>query len=126
LIAIVTGRAFPILPYLGALGVLYANVMFYFLLALMFSTVSNGRGAAIGIPMAILFGYQFIVSLAPWTLEIMPWGLTNAGTGGGAGNSVAMAMALGQSFSITPIIATLAWCVLFVVIAVWKFNRDEF
>ena len=56
----------------------------------------------------------------------MPWGLTNAGSGSGLASSVAVAMALGQSFSIAPIIATLVWCVLFVVIAVWKFNRDEF
>jgi ABC-2 type transport system permease protein len=125
LIAAVTGRAFPVLPYLGALGVLFLEVMFYFLLSLMFGAAAS-RGAAIGIPMAVLFGYQFIVGLAPWTLEIMPWGLTNAGTGGGSGSSVAVALALGQQFSTLPIIATLAWCIVFVAIAVWKFSRDEF
>jgi ABC-2 type transport system permease protein len=125
LIAIATGHAFPVLPYLGALGILYLDVMFYFLLSIMFSAASNSRGAAIGIPMAVLFGYQFIVGLAPWTLEIMPWGLTSAGRGG-SGNSAAAAIVLGQSYSVLPIVATLAWCVLFVVIAVWKFNRDEF
>ncbi len=125
LIAIVTGRAFPVLPYLGALGVLYLNVMFYFLFSLMFSAATNSRGAAIGIPMAILFGYQFIVGLAPWTLQITPWGLTNAGTGS-LGLAVAAAIALGQSYSALAIIATLVWCVLFVAIAVWGFNRDEF
>ena len=61
------------------------NVMFYFLLSLMFSAASNSRGAAIGIPMAVLFGYQFVVGIAPWTLEIMPWGLTNAGSGNALG-----------------------------------------
>ena len=126
LIAAVTGRAFPVIPYLGALGVLYVNVMFYFLLSLMFSAASNSRGAAIGIPMAILFGYQFFVGVAPWLLEVTPWGLTNAGSGSGLPNSVATAVALGQSFSGLPIIATILWCGLFVVIAVWRFNRDEF
>ena len=124
LIAIVTGRTFPVLPYLGSLGVLYVTVMFYFLLSLMFSAASNSRGAAIGIPMAILFGYQFVVGIAPWLLEVMPWGLTNAGNG--LGTSVATALALGRSFSVVPIIATILWCVLFAVIAVWRFNRDEF
>ncbi len=125
LIAIVTGQAFPVLPYLGALGVLYLAVMFYFLLSLMFSAATNSRGAAIGIPMAILFGYQFIVGLAPWTLQITPWGLTNAGMGS-SGNAVAAAIALGESYSALPIIATLVWCILFVAIAMWGFNRDEF
>jgi ABC-type transport system involved in multi-copper enzyme maturation permease subunit len=126
LIAIVTGKTLPVLLYLGALGILYLNVMFYFLLALMFSAATNSRGAAIGIPMALLFGYQFVVGLAPWTLEVTPWGLTNAGSGSGLATSATVAMALGRSFSITPIIATLLWCVVFVIIGVWKFNRDEF
>ena len=126
LIAAVTGSTFPVLPYLGALGVLYLNAMFYFTLALLFSAATNSRGAAIGIPMALLFGYQFIVGIAPWTLEIMPWALTNAGSGSGGPDAVAMALALERSFAVTPIIATLVWCVLFVVVAIWKFNRDEF
>jgi hypothetical protein len=39
---------------------------------------------------------------------------------------LAAAVALGRSVSPTPIIATLLWCVLFIVLAVWRFNRDEF
>ena len=125
LISIVTGTTLPILPYLGALGALYLSVMFYFLLSLLLSATGS-RGAAIGLPMAVLFAYQFVVAIAPWSKEVMPWGLTNVGSGNAPASSVAFAMALGQPFSITPIIATLVWCVLFVVIAVWKFNRDEF
>jgi hypothetical protein len=74
----------------------------------MFSAASNSRGAAIGIPMAVLFSWQFIVGLAPWTLEIMPWGLTNAGTSSGTlGNGAGAS----QLFSLLLIIATRgAWC----------------
>ncbi len=126
LLSISRGQPPELLPYLAALGVLYLDVMFYFLLAFMLSAASKSRGAAIGIPMAVLFGYQFIVSIAPWTLEITPWGLTTPGSGSGIGNSVTTMLALGQPISVLPIIATLAWCVLFAAIAVWKFNRDEF
>ena len=125
LLSISRGRPLDILPYLAALSVLYLNVMFYFLLALMFSAATNSRGAAIGIPMAMLFGYQFLVGIAPWLLEITPFGLTNPGSNS-LQPTLAVSMALGQPVSPTPIIATLAWCVLFVVVAVWKFNRDEF
>src|SRR5512139_1202108 len=95
LIAIVTGHTFPVLPYLGALGILYLAVMFYFLLSLMFSAASNSRGAAIGIPMAVLFSYQFIVGLAPWLMQMMPWGLTNLG-GGSQELTLVAAVALGR------------------------------
>jgi ABC-2 type transport system permease protein len=137
LIAAVTGQAFPLLPYLGALGVLYLDVMFYFLLSLMFSAASDSRGAAIGIPMAILFGYQVIVGIAPWTLQVTPWSFTNGVSGtGNLPTSLATALAQGQTipvlpvpgevFSILPIIVTIMWCLLFVMIAMWRFNRDEF
>ncbi len=126
LIAGVTGKTFPVLSYLSALGVLYLEVMFYFLLSLMFSAATNSRGAAIGIPMAVLFGYQFVVGIAPWTLQVTPWGLTNAGSSNGLENSIATALVQGQAVAVLPIVATLAWCLLFVGIAVWKFNRDEF
>jgi hypothetical protein len=77
--------------------------------------------------MAVLFGYQFIVGLAPWTLEITPWGLTNPGSGSsGLGNAVAAMLALGRPVSPLPIIATVLWCALFIFIAVRQFNRDEF
>jgi len=125
LLSISRGQPLNLPPYLAALGVLYLNVMFYFLLALMFSAASNSRGAAIGVPMAVLFAYQFIVALAPWTLQIMPWGLTTPG-GGARELPLVVAVALGQPVSPTPIIATLLWCALFVGIALWKFNRDEF
>lgn len=126
LLSISRGQPLDLLPYLASLGVLYLDVMFYFLLAFMFSAGTNSRGAAIGIPMAVLFGYQFIIGIAPWTLEITPWGLTNPSSGSGVGNSVATLLALGQPVSVLPIIATVLWCVLFIGIAVWRFNRDEF
>jgi hypothetical protein len=28
--------------------------------------------------------------------------------------------------AVTPIVATALWCVVFTVVAVWRFNRDEF
>ncbi len=120
-----TGIALSINGFLAALGVTYLAVMFYFTLALMLSAISNNRGAAIGIPMVILFSYQFVVGIAPWLGQVMPWGLTSSV--GSNNNSVALTLALGQpAASITPIIATFAWCVLFVAIAVWRFNREEF
>jgi ABC-2 type transport system permease protein len=136
LIAAVTGQVLPVLPYLSALGVLYLDVMFYFLLSLMFSAAFDSRGAAIGIPMAILFGWQIIVGLAPWTLQVTPWTFTNSVSGGtlpislaatlAQGQTVPMLPVPGQVFSLLPIPATIVWCLLFVVVALWGFNRDEF
>ena len=120
-----TGASLSIGGFLAALGVTYLAVMFYFTLALMLSAMSNKRGAAIGIPLGVLFGYQFLLGIAPWLGEIMPWGLTTPL--GPSPSSIALSVAQGTAVtSVTPLIATLLWCVLFVVIAVWRFNREEF
>ncbi|HET7377372.1 MAG TPA: ABC transporter permease subunit [Anaerolineae bacterium] len=125
LITSITGAKVSVSGFLAALGVLYLAVMFYFSLALMLGTISGKRGAAIGIPIVILFSYQFVLPLAPWMGQIMPWLLTTSL--GSMDSSIALALTLGQPVtSITPIIATLAWCVLFIIIAMWRFNREEF
>ncbi len=83
------------MSFIGASGVLFLAVMFYFTLALMLSTISNRRGAALGIPMAILFAYQLVLSVAPWLGQIMPWGLTSPL--GSNDNSITLALTLGTA-----------------------------
>jgi ABC-2 type transport system permease protein len=125
-VSIARGSLLPIGSFLGALGLLFLNLMFYLTLVLMLGTLFTKRGGVLGIPLAILLGYQLLVGVAPFTAEIMPWALTMP-LGQTAGSSLALALALGQPLpSLTPIIATAVWCVVFTAVAVWRFNRDEF
>ena len=50
-IAIATGTRFPILPFMGGMGLVYLTLLFYLALTLMLGTLFNARGAVIGIPM---------------------------------------------------------------------------
>ncbi|HEY4722873.1 MAG TPA: ABC transporter permease subunit, partial [Anaerolineae bacterium] len=125
-VSIVRGSLWSIGPFLGGLGLLFLDLMFYLTLTIMLGTLFNGRGAVIGIPMAIGFGWQFLLGLAPFLGEIMPWALTMPITQK-VDSSLAMAVVTGHPLpSVTPIIATAIWCVVFTVVAVWRFNRDEF
>ncbi len=125
-VSIARGSLLPIGPFLGALGLLFLDLMFYLTLALMLGTLFNKRGGVLGIPLAILLGYQLVIGVAPALGEIMPWALTMP-LGQTAGSSLALALALGQPLpSVTPIIATAVWCVVFTAVALWRFNRDEF
>jgi hypothetical protein len=56
-------------------------------------------------------------------LAIMPWRLVMpSGQGPLAGY-----LALGAPLpTLTPIIATILWCLLFTGVAVWRFRREEF
>lgn len=121
----VTGRSIPVTGFAAALGLVYLALLFYLTLAILLGTLFNSRGAVIGIPMLLIFGYQIFVGLVPWTGKIMPWNLTidlspNL-------PSMAAALARGQMVTdSTPLIATLVWIVLFTVVALWRFDREEF
>jgi len=118
------------LDFAGAMGLVYLNLLFYLTFAMMLATLFNGRGAVLGITMLVLLSgpMQFIAQpmqkYAPWLATVMPWRLLLP-----IGNDPALApfLALGQPLpTATPIIATVLWCVLFVVVAIWRFRREEF
>lgn len=126
LIFALTGNLLPIGPFVGALGLVFLNLMFYLTLTIMLGALFKERGGVIGIPMVFLFGYQIIYGILPFLGEIMPWALTTP-LDERSGASLALALVLGQPLpSVTPIIATAVWCVVFTGVAVWRFNRDEF
>jgi ABC-2 type transport system permease protein len=113
------------LAFSGAMGLVYLNLLFYLTLALMLGTLFHGRGPVLGITLGLLIGYQLILQLAPWLAAVMPW--TLAGSAGQDGLPLAGLLALGQPLpTVAPIIATVLWCSLFVVVAIWRFRREEF
>jgi ABC-2 type transport system permease protein len=124
LIRLATGITFPLPEFAGALGIVFLALFFYFTLTIMLGSISNSRGVVIGIPILLNLGYQLLTVAGDWVEEIMPWNLYNQ-----VGTKPAMAMSLidGQPFpTITPLVATVLWSILFIVIALWRFSREEF
>ncbi len=120
----VAGRTIDLGNFAAAQGLVLLSTLFYLALTLMLGTLSDGRGAAIGIPIAFVFAYQLFLGLAPWLADITPWGFL-----AGAGSPVppVARVALGQAGLPTlPVIATIGWCVLFTIVALWRFGREEF
>jgi ABC-2 type transport system permease protein len=113
-----------------AMALNYLNLCFYLTLALMLATLFNSRGPVLGIAMLAAWSgpMQFIAEpmqkYAPWLGSIMPWRLlmpfNNA-------DPLAGYLAMGAPLpTVTPIIATVLWCVLFTGVAIWRFRREEF
>lgn len=124
-ISAAVGQPLPLLPWLGALGLLYLQLVFYLALTLMLGTIFSSRGAVIGIPMAVLFGYQFILGLLPRLGDVLPYVLTL--TLGPTRPALAMQLVQNQPLgSLLPIALTVAWIILFIGIAIWRFGREEF
>jgi ABC-2 type transport system permease protein len=125
IIFLVTGKALQFLPYLGALGMLFVSLLFWLALTIMLSSLSNKRGLAIGVPLLLLLGFTFFVEIAPWTANFMPWNLTSAVSDSWPALSVSLV--LGQPIpTLMPLICTIACCLAFMLVAIWRFQKEEF
>jgi len=114
------------LGFAGALGLVALHMLFYLTLALMLATLFNGRGPVLGISLGILISglmIMFFPKTPGLLLAILPWRLVMPlGQGPLAGY-----LALGVPLpTVTPIIATILWCLLFTGVAIWRIRREEF
>jgi ABC-2 type transport system permease protein len=111
--------------FLAAMGILFLNHFFYLTLTLMLGSLFSNRGPVIGITLAFLFMQQYLVGLLPVLRYVLPWTLVvplNNET-----EAVVPALLSGQPiYSYIPILAVAAWCVLFILISLGRFNREEF
>ena len=114
-----------------AMGLVYLSLLFYLTLALLLATIFHGRGSVLAITLGIVmagllpWSYKLVEQHAQWLLAVLPWDLLTAGGGGKL--PLAARLALGQPLpTVTPIIGTAVWCVLFVAVAIWRFGREEF
>jgi ABC-2 type transport system permease protein len=125
IIYFITGKAFPVLPYLGALGIFFISLLFWLTMAIMLSSLSNSRGMAIGLPLFLILGFIIFMEIAPWTADIMPWSLTNAI--GATRPAMAVSLVLGEPIpTLAPLIGTLIGCLVFAIIGMWRFQKEEF
>lgn len=120
-----TGIALDPLRFVAAEGLVYLVLVFYFTLCLMLGTLFRARGAVIGIPLFLIFGFQIFTGLGQWVASVGPWNLTmDLGPGR---SSLAMLVMAGQPLpTVLPIVLTAVWCLVFVAVALWRFEREEF
>lgn len=104
--------------FLAALGVLGLHLLFYLTLALLVGVVAKSRGPVLAVTFGSLLGGQILAVLEPLVL-FTPWKLLDVGA------AVAVGAPLLPEL-IGPIVATAIWCLLFVAIMLWQFERLEF
>ncbi len=120
-----TGLDFSPLGVVAGLAVLALNMLFYVTLTVMLGAIFDSRGGVIGIALGILFGQQYLIGLAPFMVNILPWSLV-VPTGGEGAQSIASALMLGQTpETILPIFLILALVVVFVYVAIRSFKKQE-
>jgi len=127
---IAAGREGLSIPgFIGLIGLSFLNLLFYMTLALMLATLFNSRAPGLGISLLIAWAGPMQIlakpmeKYVPWLENILPWKLIS----GFGEPPLAGYLALRAHLpTVVPIIATALWCVLFVVVAVWRIRREEF
>ncbi len=126
IMSVVQKSPLDLLGFLAAMGVIFISHFFFLSLTLMLGALLNNRAAVIAIPLAVLFVQQNLIQFQPELRFILPWNLVIP-----IGEGSSLALSLMQRTSIHPdfitlLVITVVECLLFLVIGVWRFNREEF
>jgi ABC-2 type transport system permease protein len=118
------------LGFIAALLMVSLHTFYWIALVLMMGTLFESSGAVIAVPMALFFifwmGPELVPVLSYITIYVSPFLLTFSPVPEQM-NSLAGSFMTGEPvFSWLPLISTVVFCVVFIVAAVWRFNRQEF
>ena len=120
LLSIRMGALFPVLPYWSGVGIMAIHTLFYLTLTLMLGTIFQSRGPILGITLGSVLGGGMIGGFIKPLLSVTPWMLPKVAT------LTASGQALPPEVGIVPVLATLAWSVVFTWTAVIFFQNSEF
>ena len=111
------GSSLTFMSFFAGQSAMALQLIFFLSLTFFTGTLFSSRGLVIAIPIAVVFGSQLPLHLLPsWLVNITPWPITMAAT----------ALARGETpISLAPLISTAVWIVVFVTVAIWRFQREE-
>lgn len=117
------GQTVPLGSFAAAIGLLAVNSVFYVALTIMLGTIFSNRGPVIGIGLGFIFLGQVVTTWVPKSVFVTPWKLTEIA----ASLFPATAASMGSTLPapLWPLVSTLALTVLFVVVAIRLFGRQE-
>lgn len=118
LFALAEPGAVPAGPFVLATGLLLLHTLFYLSLALLLGVLAPSRSWVLGISIGFFFAGQIITGFVPLLDAITPWTL----------GKVAAALLLNTDvpgWILLPALATAAWILAFLTVAVWRFRQAE-
>jgi ABC-2 type transport system permease protein len=114
------GQAPAAAAFLAGLGVAALQVLFYLALTLMLGTLFSQRGPVTGISIGFLLSGTLLPGFLPEFVTMsFPWNLSR----------IAVGLAQGSPLPPTwpmPVVATALGTIVFVGVALWRFEREEF
>ena len=125
LYGIVSGTPWNPLAFLATLAVIFLSNFFFLSLTLMLGTFFDRRGPVMGISLGLLLLQQFILGMLPFLRYILPWNLVIP-VNEPVDAVVPCLLSGSHHYSIIPVLAVAFECILFVLVGLYRFNREEF
>ena len=113
-----THRLVPLAPFLAGAGVLMLELFFYISLVILLGVLFESRGPVMGIAFGVMFGGLIIRSFIPPILYVLPLSMD------GIALSVLQGISLPTMF-ISQVITTAVLSIVFVLVALWRFQHVE-
>jgi hypothetical protein len=110
----------------AALVMVSLHTFYWIALVLMMGTLSESSGVVIAVPMVLYFVFWYGPSLVPALIYISPILLTFSPAPDQI-NALSVSFMTGEPVSSwLPLLSTVVSCVLFIAVAIRRFNRQEF
>jgi ABC-type transport system involved in multi-copper enzyme maturation permease subunit len=123
--ALVTGDPWNPVRFLAALCVIFLFHLFFLSLTLMLGTFFSSRGPVIGIGLGLWLMQQTLIGILPALRFVLPWKLIIPV--GEQMDAVAPSILIGShNYSPALILIVALESILFVLIGLWRFSREEF
>lgn len=114
------GSPFPVLPFLSGVGIMILHMTFYIALTMLLGVLFSSRAPVLGISLGLVLGGSLLGGLIKPLLYVSPWILAKT----------ASLMAGSQPVPVEliwpPIISTVLWTIIFIVVSLVRFEQAEF
>jgi len=111
--------------YITALLMVALHTFYWIALVLMMGTLSESSSVVMAVPMAVYFGFWIGSGMIPSLIYVSPLLLAFSPAPEQI-NALSVSIMNGEPvFSWLPLISTIVSCVVFIAVAIWRFNRQE-
>jgi ABC-2 type transport system permease protein len=117
-IYLATHQLVPLLPFLAGAGVALLALFFYVSLVILLGVLFESRGPVLGIAFGIMWGGMILRNFLPQSLYVLPFGMDGIALG------VVQGIPL-PAMLVSEVISTAILSIVFVLTALWRFQRTE-
>jgi len=115
------GAFFPLVPFLSAVGIMVVHTLFYLALTLMLGTICSNRAPILGIALVSVLGGGMLGGFIKPLFYVTPWILPKVAWMTASGQE-----AIPAEMRIASLVATALWSLVFIYVALAKFEKTEY